>query len=131
MSDPAATVETLVQQGVGAFNAGDLAGAEQFFRGALAAAPGDLRAIHGIGVILSRSGRKTEAIAFLAPYVERGALVESMVRKSETPIAPFTRRRPMSVSTRPGATTFTWMPWWRSSLASVIASASRAAFAML
>ncbi len=83
MSDPAATVEALVQQGVGAFNAGDLAGAEQFFRGALAAAPGDLRAIHGIGVILSRSGRKTEAIAFLAPYVERGALVESMVLLAE------------------------------------------------
>ena len=50
---------------------------------------------------------------------------------SSTPIAPFTSRRPISVSTRPGATTFTWMPLRRSSLASVHASASSAAFAML
>ena len=37
----------------------------------------------------------------------------------------------MSVSTSPGATTLTWIPWPRSSLASVEASASSAAFAML
>jgi len=37
----------------------------------------------------------------------------------------------MSVSTRPGATTLTWMPLSRSSLARVADSASRAAFASL
>ena len=37
----------------------------------------------------------------------------------------------MSVCTTPGATTFTWMPLSRSSLASVHASASIAALPML
>ncbi len=83
MSDPVPTPDALVQQGVAAFNAGDPAGAEKFFRSALAAAPGDLRAVHGLGVILSQSGRKAEAIGFLAPYVEKGALLESLVLLGE------------------------------------------------
>src|SRR5262249_50884028 len=43
---------------------------------------------------------------------------------SPAPIAAFASRRPISVSTSPGATTFTWMPCLRSSLARVRASAS-------
>ncbi len=53
-----------------------------------------------------------------------------MVAMSSTPIAR-TSLRPISVTTSPGATTFTWMPWRRSSLARVMAKASRAALAML
>ena len=48
---------------------------------------------------------------------EVGRAKENVVRRmSSTPPTARTRRRPISVSTRPGATTFTWMPWRRSSL---------------
>ena len=50
---------------------------------------------------------------------------------SSTPAAPFTSRRPISVSTRPGATTFTWMLRVRTSFARVLASASSPALATL
>ena len=43
---------------------------------------------------------------------------------------PLASLRPISVSTSPGATTLTWMPWRRSSLASVAARISSAALAM-
>ena len=71
------SANAMVQQGVAAFQAGDAVRAEQLFRAALAAAPGDLRAVHGLGVVLSQSGRRAEAQAFLAPYVEKGALLET------------------------------------------------------
>ena len=45
---------------------------------------------------------------------------------SSTPCAPFTSRRPMSVSTSPGATMLTWIPWLRSSFAERDARAPRA-----
>ena len=50
---------------------------------------------------------------------------------SSTPSVARTSRRPISVSTSPGATMFTRIPDSRSSFARVSASASSAAFAML
>lgn len=75
----AGPADAAFQSGVAAFNGGDPARAEQLFRSALALSPGDLRAVHGLGAALHATGRKAEAIAFLAPYVEKGALVESML----------------------------------------------------
>lgn len=72
-----APVDAAVTQGVAAFQAGDIARAEHLFRSALAMAPGDLRAVHGLGVVLNQSGRSAEAITHLAPHVEKGALLES------------------------------------------------------
>lgn len=73
----AISADAVIQEALAAFNTGNIPRAEQLFRAALAAAPGDLRAVHGIGVSLHRSGRNADAIALLAPYVEKGALLES------------------------------------------------------
>lgn len=75
--DAPGAADATVQEGVAAFNAGDFARAEQLFRTALTLSPGELRAVHGIGVILSNANRKADAIAFLAPYVEKGSLLET------------------------------------------------------
>lgn len=71
------SADSLVQQGNTAFSANDLAGAERFFRAALSVAPGDHRAIYGLGNTLVQQGRRKEAQAFLEPFVEKGALLES------------------------------------------------------
>ncbi|MBX7199605.1 MAG: hypothetical protein K1X51_09530 [Rhodospirillaceae bacterium] len=73
----AGSIDAAIMDAVAAFNAGDVPRAEQLFRTAFAMAPNDLRAIHGMGVVMNQLGRKAEAIAFLAPYVEKGALVET------------------------------------------------------
>lgn len=79
----AATIDARIQEGVRAFEAKDFARAEQLFRALLEVAPGELRAVHSIGVVLSQSGRRGEARAFLEPYVEKGALLESALLLGE------------------------------------------------
>ena len=71
------TADALVQQGITAFSANDLPRAEQLFRAALSASPGDHRAVHGLGITLTRAGRRKEAQVFLEPFVERGSLLET------------------------------------------------------
>lgn len=73
------TADALVQRGFAAFTAGDLAGAEQLFRATLSGAPGDVRAIHGIGLVLSRAGRHADAAAFLEPYAASGVLLDTLL----------------------------------------------------
>src|SRR5256885_489630 len=79
----AAAIDARIQEGIKAFEAKDFARAEQVFRAVVEVAPDELRAVHSIGVVLSQSGRRGEARAFLEPYVQKGALLESALLLGE------------------------------------------------